>query len=282
RDHDWFGDWRIVVLAIMAFLGFCVFVIWELTEKHPVVDLRILRHRGFAASLAVLALAFGSFFASIVILPQWLQIAQGYTATDAGMIMAIQSAASLAAAPVAARLMQKVDPRILLTSGLSWMAMTTLVRSTWFNGMDFYSMAWPMALQGLGVPFMMIPLTVVTLSSVRPQETASAAGLQNFMRTMAIAIATATVLTIWGDSQRVARNEMVTAMRPESGQAAMSAAGLSPEQARGFLSMMVDQEAYVMAMNHTFFMTALLLLLSAAIVWIVPPVKPGQELPMGH
>lgn len=282
RDHDWFGDWRIVVLAILAFLGFCVFVIWELTEKHPVVDLRILRHRGLSASLAVLALAFGSFFASIVILPQWLQISQGYTATDAGMIMAIQSAASLVAAPFAAKLMSKVDPRVLLTSGLAWMGMTTLVRSTWFNGMDFYSMAWPMALQGLAVPFMMIPLTVVALSSVRPEETASAAGLQNFIRTMAIAIATASVLTIWGDSQRVARNDMVTAMRPETGEAAMSAAGLSPEQARAFLSMMVDQEAYVMAMNHTFFLTALLLLLAAAMVWIVPPVKPGQDLPMGH
>ena len=173
-------------------------------------------------------------------------------------------------------------PSELLTSGLAWMGMTTLVRSTWFNGMDFYSMAWPMALQGLAVPFMMIPLTVVALSSVRPEETASAAGLQNFIRTMAIAIATASVLTIWGDSQRVARNDMVTAMRPETGEAAMSAAGLSPEQARAFLSIMVDQEAYVMAMNHTFFLTALLLLLAAAMVWIVPPVKPGQEMPMGH
>jgi MFS transporter, DHA2 family, multidrug resistance protein len=282
RDHDWFGDWRIVALAILAFLGFCTFVIWELTEKHPVVDLRILRHRGLSASLAVLALAFGSFFASIVILPQWLQISQGYTATDAGLIMAIQSAASLVAAPVVAKLMQKVDPRVLLTSGLTWMGLTTLVRSTWFSGMDFHSMAWPMALQGLGVPFMMIPLTVVSLSSVRPEETASAAGLQNFMRTMAIAIATATVLTIWGDSQRVARNELVEVIRPDGAQTAMSAAGLSPEQARAFLSMMVDQEAYVMAMNHTFFLSAMLLFLAAAIVWIVPPVKPGQEMPMGH
>src|SRR5690606_23248538 len=47
REHDWFGDWRIVALGIGAGTGFLIFLIWELTEDHPAVDLRIFRHRGF-------------------------------------------------------------------------------------------------------------------------------------------------------------------------------------------------------------------------------------------
>ncbi len=84
HDHDWFGDPMIVTLAIVAVIGFAVFCAWEFTEAHPVVDLRVFRHRGFTVSVMALAFAFGTFFTSAVIIPQWLQSSLGYTATWAG------------------------------------------------------------------------------------------------------------------------------------------------------------------------------------------------------
>ena len=69
RDHDWFADPKIVILAIGAVVGLAAFIIWELTEEHPIVDLRIFRHPGFTFAVLSLALCFGSYFASIVIIP---------------------------------------------------------------------------------------------------------------------------------------------------------------------------------------------------------------------
>ncbi|MEK5777752.1 MFS transporter, partial [Acinetobacter nosocomialis] len=86
HERDWFNSTSIIVLALTAVVGFIVFMIWELTEKHPVVNLYVFRHRGFAFSVLALAFGFGSFFGSIVLIPQWLQINLGYTATWAGYL----------------------------------------------------------------------------------------------------------------------------------------------------------------------------------------------------
>lgn len=105
RDHDWFADPLILSLAILSLIGFLVFIIWELTEEHPIVDLRVFRHVGFTTGVLSLALCYGAYFSGIVIIPQWLQSARGYTATWAGIVTAFTAMAALMSAPVAARIM---------------------------------------------------------------------------------------------------------------------------------------------------------------------------------
>lgn len=280
RDHDWFGDTKIVILAIMAAVGFVAFVIWEMTDEHPVVDVRVFRHRGFSAAMIVLACAFGSFFSSVVIIPQWLQMSMGYTATDAGMLMALQSAASLTMAPLVPRLVSKVDPRLLLSGGLAWMGMATFIRLGWNTDADFWSLAVPMMLQGLGIPFMMVTITIMTLSSVDPEETASAAGLQNFVRTIFAAIATATILTMWSNAQRVSRNDMVDVLQPDAMQSTLGGMGINSDAAREMISGMVDKQAALVGMLDVFQWTGVLFLFAAAVVWIIPRPKVGAADPM--
>ncbi|MEQ6331954.1 DHA2 family efflux MFS transporter permease subunit [Sphingobium sp. MK2] len=270
RDHDWFGDPLIVILAILAAIGFAAFIIWELTEEHPVVDLRVFRHIGFTSGVFSLALGFGAYFAGIVVIPQWLQTSMGYTATDAGILTAFTAMAALMAAPIAARLTGRVDPRIMISGALFWLGLMTLWRAHWTSSIDFWSMAAPQFIQGFAMPFFMIPLTTLTLGSVRPDETASAAGLQNFLRTMALAIATSLVLTGWGNGQRVSRSEMAGTLQPADTQAQLSAMGMSVEQARQVISNLVDQEALAIAVDHVFFLSALVLFLATAIVWLAP------------
>ena len=67
KDLDWFGSPFIVALAVVAAVGFVAFLIWELTDAHPIVDLRVFRHRGFAAAALVMSLAFGAFFSTVVL-----------------------------------------------------------------------------------------------------------------------------------------------------------------------------------------------------------------------
>ncbi|MFW1902086.1 MFS transporter, partial [Acinetobacter oleivorans] len=79
HERDWFNSTSFVVLGLTAAIGFVVVLIWELTDKHPVVDVKVFRHRGFASSVLALSLGFGAFFGSIVLIPQWLQLNLSYT-----------------------------------------------------------------------------------------------------------------------------------------------------------------------------------------------------------
>jgi len=282
RDHDWFADPMIVALALMAVIGFIAFVIWELTEEHPVVDLRVFRHIGFSSGLFTMSLCFGAYFASIVVIPQWLQLSMGYTATLAGIVTALTAMAALFTAPIAGYLLSRVDVRLMISGAVAWIGIMSLVRAHWTSGVDFNTMIIPQFVQGFALPFFFIPLTTLTLGSVLPSETASAAGLQNFVRTMATAIATSLVLTSWGDAQRVSRNDMAGVLQPEQTQSLLSSLGFSPEQARQTISNLVEQEAIVMAVDHIFFLSAIILFAAAVIVWIAPKPRASVDTSAAH
>jgi len=282
RDHDWFGDWKVVGLSIAALVGFLAFVIWELTEEHPIVDLRIFRFRTFTVSALAMALCFGSFFAGIVVVPQWLQASMGYSATQAGMVTAMHAYAVLLAAQFAARMIGRVDPRLMISLGVTWIALMTLWASFWTSGTPFWHLALPMFLLGFGMPFMMIPLTQIPLQTVPSRETANAAGLQSFMRTMATAISTSIVMTLWSDSERVKQTGLAGQLNPEDAMASLATLGFSNEQALLLIHRMVQNEATTLAVNYTFQVSGFLLLASAALIWLMPRVRLGDASPSGH
>ena len=272
RDRDWFADPGMVMLGVASAIGFCAFVIWELTEEHPVVDLRIFRHLGFTTTVLTQALCFGAYFSGVVVVPQWLQITLGYTATQAGIVTALNAYAALIFSQVAARLLPRLDPRLMISFGTFWMGAMTFARVFWTSGHDMFTLGIPMLLQGVGMPFMFIPVTTMALSAVRPEETASAAGLQNFVRTMASAIATSIVLTVWTNAQSNARAMLVDRIHPAATQHTLTGMGLSPAQAHGYISALVDKEASTIAVDHAFLVATCVLFLASAIVWLTPRV----------
>jgi DHA2 family multidrug resistance protein len=272
----------IVALSITSLVGFIVFVIWELGEDHPIVDLRVLRHRGFSVSLTVLSIAFAGYFAGFVLVPQWQQAWLGFPATAAGLSSSFSAIGGLITAPLVAFLMSRVDPRFLVSGGVAWIAAMALVRTTWTTDSDFWTLSIPQFIQGLGVTFMMLPLMTLTLNTVNDNEVASAAGLQSFMRTIATAVATSITLSYWGDTQRLARSDAVAVLQPEAAQTSLSSLGFPPDQIRQVLSNMVDLEATTLALIHTFWATTAILLFAAALIWLAPrPAKSGG-MSIGH
>ena len=282
REHDWFGDPIIVMLAVFGGVGFLVFLIWELTAEHPIVSLRVFRYRGYSAGVVAFALCFGSYFASIVVIPQWLQASMGYTATQAGIATAVTAMAALTTSQLAVKMMTRVDPRLLVSCAVSWLGLMALWRTEWTSGADFWTIVMPQLVQGFAMSFFIVPLTTITLSAVHPSETAAAAGMQNFLRTLAIAIATSLVLTLFEDNQRVARSELVSALQPDDVQRTLSGSGFSVEQARQMISGIVDQEATAVAVNHVFWVTACVLFFSAAVIWLSPRPRANIDRSAAH
>ena len=103
KELDWFNSTQIVTLAVVAVVGFVLFVIWELTDEHPVVDLRLFARRNFTIGTLTMAIAYGVFFGNVVLLPLWLQTQMGYTATDAGFVLAPVGFLAIMLSPIVGR-----------------------------------------------------------------------------------------------------------------------------------------------------------------------------------
>jgi DHA2 family multidrug resistance protein len=284
RELDWFQSTFIVSLTLVAVVGFAAFIIWELTDKHPIVDLRVFRHRGFTASTIIMSLTFGSFFSSVVLIPLWLQTNMGYTAGWAGRAMAFQGVLAVVFSPIVARIMTKVDLRALVCFGISLMAIIALWRTQFASNIDFYGVSITNLVQGMAMPFFFIPTTSLALSAVLPQETASAAGLMNFMRTTAGAFGTSITLTVWQNAAAVQHNDLSGVLN--DGQRAidnLTHAGFSLDQARAQLDFLVTDQATIAATDHIFLVVAFIFALGAMAVWLAPKATAmAGPAPGGH
>jgi DHA2 family multidrug resistance protein len=271
KDLDWFDSPFIVSLAVIAVVGFVAFLIWELTDAHPVVDLRVFRHRGFAVSAVVMSITFGSFFSTVVLLPLWLQTNLGYTATWAGRATAFQGVLAVVMSPIVARLTIKQDSRLLVCIGVLVLGLATLWRSTFTTDTDFVRIVLPQLAQGFAIPFFFIPLMTVALGSVLPRETTSAAGLLTFMRSTAAAFATSITTTNWENIATARRDDLAGSLNgAQSMLDTLTRAGATAGQALRQLDAMVQTQAVMLATDRVFFVTSFVFLLAAGCIWIAP------------
>jgi len=276
QNLDWFNSDFIVTLLIVAILGFFCFLIWELTDKRPVVDLHMYRDRSFSVSMLVIGLSFGSLFGSLVLVPLWLQMDMGYTALLAGYNIAMLGIFSVISAPITSFLMTKYDHRWIVCIGLLMAAGATLVRVFFTQDMTFLQLLYPQMLQGFAFPLVVIPLMDMSVSSLPPKDTAAGAGQFNFVRTLASAISTAAVVAMW--SNAIDTKKAILAGELHNGAGAMAqlqAGGFSQEQARGLLDLSVQGQSVMLGTNQVFLVLGLVMLVTAATVWLAP--KPPRH-----
>jgi DHA2 family multidrug resistance protein len=231
-------------------------------------------------STVAISLGYAAMFAGVVLVPLWLQQVMGYTATEAGHVTGAQGVFAVLVAPLAALLMAKVDVRVTICLGVVWLAFASALRLTWSTDSTWWGVVIPQLLQGLGMPFFFVGLTTFSISGVKAENIASAAGIVTFARTMAGAVATAIASTLWLDHAQVQRAEMVPAMNGvDQAVAAMEGAGMAHQQAVGTLSMLVEMQAMTNSALFIYGLATLLLLASAFLIWLAP--KPTGRLQPG-
>jgi DHA2 family multidrug resistance protein len=273
-ELDWFNSKLIIGLCITAVVGFISFLIWELTAENPIVNLRVFRHRAFATSAVTMALTYGAFFASVVIVPLWLQTNMGYTATWAGYATAFNGVLAVILSPIVAQMVRKYDSRALVCFGVSWLAFVMIWRTTFASNISFGLMIWPQLAQGFGMPFFFIPLMALGTGSLPPDEIASGAGLINFMRTTAGAFGTSIATTAWTDSAARAHETLAGEIsNPAAVLNQIGSSGLNPSQALQQLEGLVQSQAVMLATNRIFLMVALVMFIAAASIWFAPKPK---------
>jgi DHA2 family multidrug resistance protein len=275
-QYDWFSSPLILSLLGVAAVVFVVFIIWELTEEHPIVDLRVFRNRGFATATTVISLTFGIFFSSTILIPLWLQTNLGYTATAAGNLTAFNGVLGLFVSPFVARLLSRFDARAIASVGLIGLSIVFGSRMFFTSTMSFAQMVPVQLAQGAFMPLFFIPLMTVALSGVTPKEIANASGLLTFARILAGAIAGSLVTTAWSNEAVHMRGEILSGMQNGSVTVAtMQSMGMSATQAAARLDGLVQSQAVMLATDRMFALVAPAILCSIILVWLSPRVRPG-------
>lgn len=206
KDLDWFSSPMICALGAFALVSFVFFLIWELTEEKPIIDLRLFARRNFLGGTLAISVAYALFFANLVLLPQWIQGYLGYRTVDAGMVTAPLGIFAVILAPVMGKIMPKMDARILATLAFVGFAVVFFMRSHYTTGVDVYTLVLPTLLQGIPTALFFVPLTAIILSGLPPEKIPTAAGLSNFARVFAGAIGTSLLSTGWNN--RTGLNDM--------------------------------------------------------------------------
>jgi len=151
KDADWFSSGMIVTLAIITAIGFAAFLIWELTAENPVVDLSLFKRRNFALGTLAFCLGYAVFFAINLLMPLWLQTQVGYTATWAGLVAAPTGVVAVLLTPLAAKMMSKIDARIVATIAFIAFGVSFLMRSRFTNEASFLDFTLPLLVQGVAL-----------------------------------------------------------------------------------------------------------------------------------
>ncbi|WP_309680737.1 DHA2 family efflux MFS transporter permease subunit [Polaromonas sp.] len=280
KELDWFHSGEVVALGMVALVGLIAVVIWELTEEHPVVDLTLFKKRNFWAGALALSVGYGLFFGNVVLLPLWLQQYMGYTATQAGMVMAPVGLMALILSPVVGKNIGKVDPRRMAAFAFGVFALVLWMRSNFNTQADFGTILIPTIIQGVAMAFFFIPLVTITLSGISPDKIPAASGLSNFVRITAGAFGTSIATTIWQDRAAMHHAHLSEAVNlgssaTHSALSGLAGAGLTPDQALGTLNRLVDQQAYMLAASDVFYASALIFLLLIPLVFLTRYSKAG-------
>jgi len=280
KEMDWFHSGLIVTLGITAVVGFIVFVVWELTDDHPVVDIRLFGRRNFWGGTVATSVAYGLFFGNVVLLPLWLQQYMGYTATEAGMVTAPVGLLALVFSPLVGKTITKVDPRRYATFAFLVFGLVLWMRSHFNTQADMATILVPTVIQGIAMAFFFIPLVTITLSGISPDRIPSASGLTNFVRITAGAIGTSVVTTVW-ENRAALHHAQLSELVSQGSPAALSALqgfqalGMTPDQALAQINRLTDQQAFMLAANDVFYVSAALFMVLIPLVWVTRPI-PAQ------
>ena len=278
KELDWFSSPLIVGLGVTAAVGFVVFLVWELTEAHPVVDLRLFTRRNFAFGVLALSLAYGLFFANAVLMPLWLQQWMGYDATTSGLAVAPIGVLAILLTPLVGRKVGQWDPRWMATGAFLGFAVILAIRSEFTTQTDFAHILVPTVMQGAAMAFFFIPLTTLTLAGLTPDRIPAAAGLSNFARISAGAMGTSVATTLWEDRAAMHHAHMVEPLIEGRGAFAQAletlrTAGLGADQALLQVNRMIDQQAFTRAADDLFLGSAVVFLALIGTIWVArrPP-----------
>jgi DHA2 family multidrug resistance protein len=285
KDEDWFTSPLIVVLGLVAAIGFVAFMIWELTDRHPIVDLTLFRLRDFTVGTVVNCFGYALFFGNLVLLPLWLQTQLGYTATWAGLVTTPSGVIAILLVPFVGRALARVDARVFATGAMLAFTVSFLLRARLSTDATVEDFMMPLAVQGVAMATFFIATITVMLNGVPPERVAAASGMSNFLRITAGSFAASIVTTFWDrhaafhQARLVEHSTLLDAPFREATRG-LAALGLSTPQSYAVLDRAADTQAYAKSALDFFWISGWLSLGLIALIWFARSTVGSRHAPV--
>jgi DHA2 family multidrug resistance protein len=290
ESHDWFSSDLIRTLAAVAVAALLFFVWWELRVPRPAVDLSVLRNVSFTTGTLIGGILGVSLFASLFLLPLFMQELLGYPALKSGLVLMPRSLVMLALMPVAGALYNRLGPKLMIGSGLLIAGVAPIMMSHFTLETGGMPLFWPQVIQGLGFVLIFVALSTAALAGVEKPKLTSAAGLYNLIRQLGGSFGTAIFATMLERLQQSNHALLASHLNPynpafmqrfQAIQQAFIRQGIDAWSARSkalaLLERMVSQQAAVLAFERVFFLIGLLFFLCLPLVFLLRSAPTGAH-----
>jgi MFS transporter, DHA2 family, multidrug resistance protein len=208
QKYDWFGSTSIRVYTSLCVIGLVGMVIRELTAEHPIVDLRALKNRTFAAGVFLMTIVGFVLYGSLLLLPIYLQTLLNYPALQAGLALSPRGIGALICTPIVGVLMGKLDPRKILAFGLLVGGFTMFQLSRLNLNAGYWDIFWPQVIQGVGLACTFIPLAAASMSLIPRHKMSNATAIFNLMRNIGGSFGVALMTTFVARRSQVHLNRL--------------------------------------------------------------------------
>ncbi len=295
QSDDWFASTFIRAFSVIAVVGIVAFIWRELRTKNPVVDLRVLKHRSLWAG-SILSVVIGmALYGALFAVPIFAESIMHYTSQQVGMLLLPGALVSAVMMPLVAKLLGKYDARVLLVFGALILAGAVLQlshMSPQTGGRDFF---WPLILRAIGTVMMYLPLSMATLGPIPKKDVSAASGFYNLTRQLGGSIGVALLTTMLARRNAFHRSilvEKLGAIAPAVVERVHQLTGVflaqgfpladAQTKALAVLDGSVSLQASVLSFGDTFLATAVLIVITLPLVFLLGKVDRGSKVEMGH
>ncbi|MGN6654975.1 MAG: DHA2 family efflux MFS transporter permease subunit [Rhodanobacter sp.] len=285
NDADWFNSNFIIVASIVSAIAIAIFLIWELTDPDPIVDLKLFRHRNFTTGTLAMVLGYAAFFSIALLVPLWLQQNLGYTATWAGFATAPLGVIPVLLTFFVGKYATRMDLRLLAAASFLVMGVTCFMRADFYLQIDFYHVAMVQLLQGLGVALFFMPTLTILLSDLQQDEIAAGSGLSTFLRTLGGSFSASITTLMWtrgavNHHEQLA--EHITPYSPIAREAMQRLGHGDPQLGGSVINGMITQQGFQISFNEVFHALGWIFIGLMLVIWLAkPPFTPKARQPAG-
>ena len=202
QQEDWFASSFILYFTILSCVSLIILPFWELRQRDPMMDIRLLKYRNFAICNALMFFLGFVLFGSTLLLPLFTQNILGYSATQAGMVLSPGGISILFVMPIVGALVPKVDVRKMIALGLLICGGALLIFTTIDAQVDYWTLAMIRTLQALGLAFLFIPINTAAFAGIPLIKSSGASAIINLSRNLGGSFGIALTQTFFAQQQQ--------------------------------------------------------------------------------
>ncbi len=294
QRFDWFNSNIMIALALIAVFSLALFVAVEQYAEQPIVDLSVFRNYSYTIGNIAMFVFMANLFGTLVLLPIYLQTLMGYTATLAGLVLAPGGVANLVTMPIVGRFLHRNNPKVFVIFGILFTAYSTLLMTRFTLGVDFGTVLWPRIFMGIGMGMLFIPLTTLTIASIKKEDMGNATAIYNLIRNIGGSIGIAIVTTMVSRRSQFHQARLVDhltpydsmyALRAQQGATLLQQKGIDPSSANhGGLGIMYEnmiRQAAMLSFADVFYLLTWMMIILIPLVLVLKNTTSGGKIQPG-